>query len=107
MTWNSATVVIIAIAVQATACGTNNCDPPPDCPATSASIQLSVTSSAGSGAVAGVEVTFSGTSGAASGSGGTMTCDDRAGSTVCSWSSGPVVAGDCEIQVTAPGYQLA
>jgi len=75
--------------------------PLPSCPATWVDIVLTVTSSQGSGAIAGVQVTYSG---AAT---GTMNCASETDATTCRWPSGPFVLGNYVLVVSAPGYQTA
>lgn len=76
---------------------------PVECPVLD--VGLEVTPADGSGAITGVQVTFTGPDGSA----GTLNCDNYDGTTACNWSgvSGKVTDSDYELTVTAPGYQTA
>jgi len=71
---------------------------PGGCPATYVFISLVLTASPAGGPVAGAQVAFSGPAS------GVMSCLPEDASTLCLWPSGPVVAGEYLLDLTAPGF---
>ena len=89
-----------ALLVALTSCGggtATSC--PRSCPATYIGVILLVKGSTQVGALQGVAATLSGPMM------NTMSCEPSSTATVCRLESGPVIAGDYSLQVTATGFQ--
>jgi hypothetical protein len=72
---------------------------PPSCPATYLGVILMVKDSTQGGALQGVAATLTGPMM------NTMSCEPSSTATVCRLGTGPVIAGDYSLQVTATGFQ--
>ena len=87
------------VAADAAAGDGHQC--PFGCPAANIGVSLAVTAAMDGGAVSGVEATLSGPTTE------TLSCmpSPSGAVTICTWASGPVIAGSYSLQVTAPAFQ--
>ena len=72
---------------------------PHSCPATYIGVALVVSAATDGGVLSGVEATLFGATTE------TMSCEPNGTATICTWPSGPVIAGTYSLLVTASGFQ--